>query len=61
MNAGAHNKEIKDIVKNVKCIDYNGNEKNIKKEQLEFGYRTSIFKNKKYIITEITINKTKNG
>ena len=55
MNAGAHNKEIKDIVKNVKCIDYNGNERNIKKEQLEFGYRTSIFKNKKYIITEITI------
>ena len=55
MNAGAHNKEIKDIVKNVKCIDYNGNERNIKKEQLEFGYRTSIFKNNKYIITEITI------
>ena len=55
MNAGAHNKEIKDIIKNVKCIDYNGNEKNIKKEQLEFGYRTSIFKNNKYIITEITI------
>ena len=27
MNAGAHGKEMKDIIKGVKCIDYNGKEK----------------------------------
>lgn len=27
MNAGAHGKEMKDIVKYVKCLDYHGNEK----------------------------------
>ena len=64
MNAGAHGKEMKDVVKCVKCVDYNGNEKilyndlgNInQKNELEFGYRTSIFKNKKYIITEVELS-----
>ena len=52
MNAGAHGKEIKDILKSVKCLDYDGNEKNFTSEELEFGYRTSIFKKEKYIILE---------
>jgi len=52
MNAGAHGKEIKDIVKTVKCMDYQGNEKIFTKEELEFDYRTSLFKKEKYIITE---------
>lgn len=55
MNAGAHGKEIKDIVKTVKCIDYECNKYEFSPEQLEFGYRTSKFKDKKYIITEITL------
>lgn len=55
MNAGAHGKEIKDIVKTVQCIDYNCNKYEFTPDQLEFGYRTSKFKNKKYIITEITL------
>ena len=55
MNAGAHGKEIKDVVKTVKCIDYKGQEHQFSKEELEFGYRTSLFKNKKYIITEIVM------
>ena len=55
MNAGAHGKEIKDVVKIVKCIDYKGQEHQFSKEELEFGYRTSLFKNKKYIITEIVM------
>ena len=33
MNAGAHGKEMKDIVKNIKCIDYQGNEKTITKQK----------------------------
>ena len=55
MNAGAHGKEMKDIVKNVKCIDYQGNEKKFVNEELEFDYRSSIFKKEKYIITEVTL------
>lgn len=53
MNAGAHGREIKDIVKKVKCVDYKGNEKEFINEQMEFGYRTSILKKEKYIVTEV--------
>ncbi len=53
MNAGAHGREIKDIVKTVKYVDYKGNEKEFTNEQMEFGYRTSILKKEKYIVTEV--------
>lgn len=55
MNAGAHGKEMKDIVKTVKALDYQGKEKIFTVEELEFGYRTSLFKKEKYIITEIVV------
>lgn len=55
MNAGAHGKEIKDIVEVVKCIDYQGNEKIFSKEEMKFEYRKSILKEKKYIVTEVEI------
>ena len=55
MNAGAHGKEIKDIVKIVRCVDNKGNEKEFTNEQMEFGYRTSILKKEKYIVTEVEI------
>ncbi len=55
MNAGAHGKEMKDIIKTVKCMDYQGNEKEFTNEELEFEYRTSRFKKEKYIITEATL------
>lgn len=55
MNAGAHGKEMKDIVKKVKCIDYEGVEKIFNNQELEFGYRKSILKNKKYIVTEVEL------
>lgn len=54
MNAGAHGKEIKDIVKLVKAINYQGKEKVFQQQELAFGYRDSIFKREKYIITEAT-------
>lgn len=59
MNAGAHGKEIKDIVTNVKCIDYQGIEKEFINEDLKFEYRNSILKNSKYIITEVTLKLNK--
>lgn len=52
MNAGAHQKEMKDIITKVKCIDYDGNIKEFENKELEFAYRKSIFENKKYIILE---------
>ena len=55
MNAGAHGKEMKDIVETVKCIDYEGNERKFTNEELEFKYRSSIFKKGKYIITEVEL------
>lgn len=55
MNAGAHGKEMKDIVRHVKCIDYQGKEKEFTNEELEFNYRSSIFKKEKYIITEVIL------
>ena len=56
MNAGAHGKEMKDIVENVTAMDYEGNEKTFLQEDLKFGYRTSIFKKENYIITEVKMN-----
>lgn len=50
MNAGAHGKEIKDIVKEITVMDYNGNIEVIDNKDADFGYRSSIFQKKKYII-----------
>ncbi len=55
MNAGAHKKEMKDIVKKVKCLDYNGNEKIFTNEEMEFEYRGSILKKQNYIVTEVEL------
>ena len=55
MNAGAHGKEMKDIVKKVKCMDYDGNEKEFSNEQMQFKYRKSILKKEKYIVTEVEL------
>lgn len=55
MNAGAHGKEMKDIVKTVKCIDYQGNEHEFSNEELKFEYRNSRLKHEKYFITEIKL------
>ena len=55
MNAGAHGKEMKDVVKSIKAFDYNGNEHVFLNKDAEFGYRTSMFKNNKYIVTEVVL------
>lgn len=52
MNAGAHGKEIKDIVLDVTAIDYEGNIHTFTKEQCEFSYRHSRFSEGQYIILE---------
>ena len=52
MNAGAHGKEIKDIVTKVTCIDYDGNIKEFSNEEMKFEYRRSILKKEKLIVIE---------
>jgi len=59
MNAGAHGREMKDIVKTVKCVDYNGKEKIFTKEEMEFAYRRSRLKEEKYIVTEVELELAK--
>ena len=56
MNAGAHGREMKDIVEKIKCVDINGNEKEFLNEEAGFGYRKSIFKGNSYIVTEVVLN-----
>lgn len=55
MNAGAHGKEIKDIVKKVKAISYQGEEKEFTNEEMKFEYRSSMLKEQNYIVTEVEI------
>ena len=52
MNAGAHGKEIKDIVTEVTAMDYNGRIFNFTNEEAEFTYRHSKFSNGEYIILQ---------
>lgn len=59
MNAGAHGKEMKDIVKKVKAISYNGEQKEFTNEEMKFEYRRSMLKDERYIVTEVELELTK--
>ena len=59
MNAGAYGKEIKDIVLETRCMDYNGNIFTFSNKEQCFGYRTSLFCKNEYIILETTLQLTK--
>ena len=53
MNAGAHGREMKDVVKTITYMDRNGEIHKIQKEQAKFEYRKSLFTKKDYIILEV--------
>lgn len=59
MNAGAHGKEIKDIVKEIKTIDFSGNIKIFSNKEAEFEYRKSRFSKGDYIILETILQLSK--
>lgn len=61
MNAGAHGKEMKDIVTEVTVLDYDGNIHKFTNEQSEFKYRHSKFSEGEYIIiqTKLILEKGK--
>lgn len=53
MNAGAHGKEMKDIVAEVTAIDYDGKIHKFTNEESEFKYRNSKFSKGEYIILQV--------
>ena len=55
MNAGAYGGEMKDVVYSVSHMDKNGAMGRIEKDDLAFGYRTSVYRQNKYIITGVTL------
>ena len=55
MNAGAHGREMKDIVKTITILDENKKIKTLSREDIEFKYRDSILKHKKYICLEVEL------
>ena len=59
MNAGAYDGEMKNVVYSVNHITREGETGRIEKDGLNFGYRTSAYRNNKYIITGVTIKLTK--
>ncbi len=55
MNAGAYGGEMKDLVKNVKLIDTEGNIFELTNEEMNFKYRKSILSEKDYIVLSATL------
>ena len=60
MNAGAYGGEMKDVVHSVSHISPSGEIGRAEKDDLRFGYRTSIYRSNNMIITGITL-KLKKG
>ncbi len=52
MNAGAYGGEMKQVVSWIKVLKPNGEICTLQKEDLSMGYRTSIVKEKRYIVLE---------
>ncbi len=63
-NIGAYGVELKDVFFELETIDiYSYQKKTFSKEECEFGYRESVFKNKyknKFVITSVTLCLKKN-
>lgn len=59
MNAGAYGGEIKDVLESVTYLDENLEVYKKSSEELELGYRTSIFQKRPYIILSCVIKLSK--
>ena len=55
MNAGAYGGEMKQIVEAVRVIDCDGQITTLDNDTMEFGYRTSIIKNRPFIVLEVVL------
>jgi len=59
MNAGAYDGEMSQIVERVTVVSEDGEVMVLDKDTMEFGYRTSIIKNRPYVVTEVELKLTK--
>ena len=59
MNAGAYGGEMSQIVESVTVINEEGESMVLDRDTMEFGYRTSIIKNRPYIVAEATLRLAK--
>ncbi|MDE6661947.1 MAG: UDP-N-acetylmuramate dehydrogenase [Lachnospiraceae bacterium] len=55
MNAGAYDGEMKQITESVKVMDVEGRILTLDNDTMEFGYRTSIIKNRPFIVLEVVL------
>lgn len=55
MNAGAYDGEMKQITESVKVMDSEGRILVLDNDTMEFGYRTSIIKNRPFIVLEVVL------
>lgn len=55
MNAGAYGGEMKDVLETVKILTLEGEVRTLLAEELELGYRTSIIKEKGYLVLEAVL------
>jgi UDP-N-acetylmuramate dehydrogenase len=53
MNAGAYGGELRDVVRRVLVIDETGEFRDLRADELEFGYRRSILQRRPWIVTEV--------
>lgn len=61
MNAGAYGGEMKDVVYSVNHLTPDGESGRIEKDNLNFGYRTSVYRSNNAIITGVTIKLKKDN
>ena len=61
MNAGAYGGEMKDVVYSVNHLTKNGNPGRTEKDDLQFGYRTSVYRQNNAIITGATLKLRKDN
>lgn len=55
MNAGAYGGQTADVIESAECLTADGEIKTLKKEDMQLGYRSSIFKKGGLIIISLTL------
>ncbi len=55
MNAGAYGGEMSQVIHSVQAMNRKGEILTLKKEEMRLGYRTSIFKEEKYIVLWVSM------
>ena len=56
MNTGSYGSCISDYMTSVECLDFNGDLKNFKRDELNFSFRKSFFQNKNYLILNVNFH-----